>query len=208
MELIKDLGMLYPNKNSKTKRRYGLYMCPLCLTEFKTQTTHVISGNSTKCVTCARTSHGDSKTRLYSIWIDMKQRCSNPKTINYKNYGGRGISIDPVWDEFIVFKKWALSNGYSTELTIDRKESSGNYKPSNCRFVNKIIQSQNTRLIRKTNTTGYRGVSMTRNKKRFTSQIRDEGKKYLGTFDTAEEAALKYDEYILEHNLGQQRNFQ
>ncbi len=207
MKLIQDLGMKFPNKNSKTKRHYGLYECPKCFNEIRTQIIHVKTGASKQCITCARTLHGEAKTRLYQIWSDMKQRCSNNKLKNYNDYGGRGIIVDSTWEIYIIFKDWALTNGYEDNLTIDRINPNGNYEPTNCRWTNKTIQSQNTKLIRKTNTTGYRGVSMTRNKKRFTSQIRNNGKIYLGTFNTAVEAAKTYDNYIIKHKLEQPRNF-
>lgn len=84
--------------------------------------------------------------RLRRILRGMKNRCGNPNDPNYKNYGGRGIRICDEWlhstDAFIV---WALSNGYDNTLSIDRIDVNGNYEPSNCRWVDTKIQSNNRR---------------------------------------------------------------
>ena len=71
--------------------------------------------------------HGMRHTRIYNIWRSMRQRCSNPKCINYKNYGGKGVQVCPEWEDFQTFYDWAMSNGYTDKLTIDRLDASGNY---------------------------------------------------------------------------------
>lgn len=91
------------------------------------------------------TKHGESKTRLFSTWQSMKDRCNNSKSKFYKNYGGRGIKICEEWGEFIAFRDWSLLNGYSDNLSIDRINNDGNYEPSNCRFTTHSIQNRNKR---------------------------------------------------------------
>ena len=83
--------------------------------------------------------------RLYNIWINMIQRCENPQRHNYKNYGGRGISVCKEWHDFTLFVSWAKENGYSDDLTIDRKNTDGNYEPTNCRWSDITEQANNKR---------------------------------------------------------------
>ena len=93
----------------------------------------------------SHTIHGGRGTRLYNIWKSIRERCNTPTSRNYKNYGGRGITICKQWDDFIVFKEWALSHGYKDTLTIDRIDVNGNYEPINCRWVSYKVQGNNKR---------------------------------------------------------------
>ena len=86
-----------------------------------------------------------TSVRLYRIWVAMRNRCNNPKTPRYSDYGGRGITICAEWDSYEVFQKWALSHGYREDLTIDRINNDGNYSPDNCRWVTKAVQNRNSR---------------------------------------------------------------
>lgn len=90
--------------------------------------------------------HGMSGTRLNSIIKNMKTRCLNPNSLDYKNYGGRGIKICDEWmKDKTTFFEWALNNGYRENLSIDRIDVNGNYEPSNCRWVTWSVQAINKR---------------------------------------------------------------
>lgn len=88
-----------------------------------------------------------SKTecRLYKIWSDMKQRCTNPNCKKYALYGGRGIGYAYEWEQFPVFEKWAYDNGYREYLTLDRINPNLGYIPENCRWATYKQQANNTR---------------------------------------------------------------
>lgn len=91
-----------------------------------------------------RAKHGEYKTRLYSIWTGIKDRCYRPKTIGYKNYGGKGIKMCEEWQSYISFRDWAIANGYSNELTIDRINNEKDYCPENCRWATMKQQRHNS----------------------------------------------------------------
>lgn len=89
--------------------------------------------------------HGGRWTKLYMVWVSMRSRCFTVSNKDYESYGGRGITVCKEWDDFSVFRKWALSNGYKEGLSIDRKNNDGNYEPSNCCWATAHEQRINQR---------------------------------------------------------------
>ena len=96
-----------------------------------------------------RTTHGKSGTRLYRIWKKMKSRCSNLNDPDYQQYyGSRGITVCDEWlHNFQAFHDWAMSHGYSDELTIDRMDNDKGYSPDNCRWATAEEQRHNQRKV-------------------------------------------------------------
>lgn len=104
-----------------------------------------------KCKYESVTKHGQNGTRLYAVWNSMKQRCLNKNHKNYKDYGGRGITICDEWkNDFTKFYDWAMNSGYNInakymQCTLDRINVNGNYEPINCRWITMKEQGENTR---------------------------------------------------------------
>jgi hypothetical protein len=83
-------------------------------------------------------------TAEYRAWHGMKTRCSNPKRSDWKNYGGRGISVCERWASFESFLA-DMGPKPSARHTMDRIDNDGNYEPGNCRWATWDLQSRNKR---------------------------------------------------------------
>jgi len=96
-----------------------------------------------------KSKHNMINTRIYRIWIGMKNRTNEKSKLKekyYKNYSGRNIGMCKEWKkDFITFYKWSIENGYNDKLTIDRIDVNDNYEPNNCRWITMEEQQNNKR---------------------------------------------------------------
>lgn len=151
--------------------------------------------------------HGMSHTRLYSCWKGMKGRCNNVNGRCYHRYGGRGITYCSEWEEFEPFMKWALANGYSDDLTLDRIDNDGNYCPENCKWSTQKEQASNKKI--RIGITGHRGVKPHYNYDKKTGEKKFDGyvaiftkngkSIYCGHSTTIDGAVEIYRKYVEEH---------
>lgn len=94
-----------------------------------------------------RTKHGHSRrnktSSTYRIWSGMVKRCTNPKSIAWPYYGGRGITVDERWKDFAEFLKDMGER--PANLTIDRINNDDGYYKGNCRWATRLQQVHNRR---------------------------------------------------------------
>lgn len=109
-----------------------------------------IVNKTTRSCGCRKMKHGLAHTKLYAVWLNMRNRCYNENVRAYARYGARGITVCDEWkDEFIPFMRWALSHGWNESLQIDRIDNNGQYCPDNCRFVTRSENVRNREVSEK-----------------------------------------------------------
>jgi len=154
----------------------------------------LLSGNKKSCGCLkadknkARGHHCDK--RLVSIYHGMKRRCYNRNDLDYADYGGRGIKICEDWldreNGKFRFIQWAMENGYSSNLSIDRIDVNGDYSPDNCRWADAKLQARNRRAR---NDIGVPGIRKTKDGQKYEVRIGVDYKRInVGRFDSIDEA--------------------
>ena len=201
-KLVLDLGTRYPTEKSNKKIRYGLYECQYCGKEFEGSVDSVKRGQTKSCGCLRGDMHGLTSHKFYNTWKHMVDRCTNPKNKNYKNYGGRGITVCEEWLDIRNFIAWAESTHPNIEgMTLDRIDNDKGYSPENCRWTDVTTQNINQR-IKKNNTSGFTGIYWNNKNNTWRTFIYLSKVRYnIGSFKTIEEAVLARDNYIIENKL-------
>lgn len=153
-----------PIKNSKGKIYYFWEVECECGVIKKVQSCSLVLGKTKSCgclnvdtVIRLSTTHGMSRAKEYRTWRSMLNRCRNPLTWNFKNYGGRGITVCERWQH--SFENFFKDMGERSEgLSLDRIDNDKGYYKENCRWASRKEQARNKRGSIKIN---YCGKSYT-----------------------------------------------
>jgi hypothetical protein len=136
----------------RTAARQTQWRCRCdCGTERIVQSGHLMSGHTQSCGCLIKelaidrfTTHGGRRSRLYRIWCNILQRCTNPNATYYRHYGGRGIKVCDRWRT--SFANFAADVGTPPPgLSIDRIDNDGHYEPGNVRWATRETQASNQR---------------------------------------------------------------
>lgn len=143
---MKFHGMEVLEFSEKRKYRYWKVRCH-CGKIFESRTDHLICGSRKSCGCVLKTQNGLSRKFRpeYQTWIGMKQRCYNPRVINYNHYGGRGITVCARWkDSFLNFLE-DMGKRPSSDHSLDRTNNDLGYSPENCQWRLSDVQQNNRR---------------------------------------------------------------
>lgn len=142
--------------------------------------------------------HGMSSTPEYMAWLNMRARCYRKSNPWYSHYGAIGIKVYEPWNKsFISFYNY-IGKKPSSEYSLDRIDSTGDYEPNNVRWSLPITQTINQKINRR-NKSGYRGVSWHKGARKWRSNIAISRQQiHLGFYKSKEEAAYIRDQVALQ----------
>lgn len=133
--------------DSLQKKTYAVFQCE-CGSNHLLLVGHIDSGRTSSCRKCMgerSAKHRLVGTKVYRAWSHMKDRCQNPLNPEYRNYGGRGISVCDEWKH--DFEKFLshIGNPPSPAHQLDRIDNDAGYCPGNVRWASPSENSRNTR---------------------------------------------------------------
>lgn len=145
------VGIKTPKKHKCCVCKCGNYVGPIRLVS-------LLNGDSMSCGCYQRELHSKQmkeknfkhgcaqrgkQEHLYILWGAMKDRATNINRLDAKYYATKGITLYEDWNDYEKFKEWALNNGYSEGMSIDRIDNSKGYNPENCHWIPLKDQNKN-----------------------------------------------------------------
>lgn len=123
------------------------WICLCSCFKFKTTDSKSLRTGAVTSCGCIRRTHGLTGSPLHKVWTNMRDRCNNPRSKDFKHYGGRGIKVCKRWDDFELFLHDMGERPPNT--SIDRRDNNKDYSPANCYWATPLEQHRNTRHNRK-----------------------------------------------------------